>query len=62
MLLLLKEDDGVLTRIRLPKGTKGVFGGNNEYLLPRNSQIKINNIEVIDGLKVANCEYILPKS
>ncbi len=57
-----KEDDGVLMRIHLPKGTKGVLGGHNEYLLPRNSQIKINNIEVIDGVKVANCEYILPKS
>lgn len=55
-----KTEDGVLMRIHLPKGTKGVLGGHNEYLLPRNSQIKVNKIEIINGVKVADCEYILP--
>ena len=55
-----KNTDGVLMRIHLPKGTKGVLGGHNEYLLPRNSKIKINKINLIDGIKVADCEYILP--
>ena len=55
-----KESDGVLMRIKLPKGTKGVLGGHHEYLLPRNSKIKVNKINLIDGIKVADCEYILP--
>jgi len=55
-----KDNDGVLMRIHLPKGTKGVLGGYNEYLLPRNSKIKINKMHLIDGIKIADCEYILP--
>lgn len=55
-----KECGGVLMRIKLPKGTRGIYGGYAEYLLPRNSQIKINKIEVVDGHKIADCEYILP--
>ncbi|MFI3300585.1 MAG: ADP-ribosyltransferase [Candidatus Gastranaerophilales bacterium] len=54
--------DGVLMRINLPKGTKGVLGGYDEFVLPRNSQIKINKIDIIDGVKVADCEYILPNN
>ena len=49
-----------LMRIKLPKGTKGIYGGYDEYLLPRNSQIKINKMEVVDGVKIMDCEYILP--
>ena len=51
---------GGLMRIKLPKGTKGIYGGYDEYLLPRNSQIKINKMEVVDGVKIMDCEYILP--
>lgn len=58
---VIDEGFGTLMRIKLPKGTKGVLGGLNEYLLPRNSQIKINKIETINGVKIADCEYILPK-
>ncbi|MFI3300586.1 MAG: hypothetical protein R3Y28_04110 [Candidatus Gastranaerophilales bacterium] len=51
--------DGMIMRIKLPKGTKGIYGGHYEFLLPRHSQIKINKIEIIGGTKVADCEYIL---
>ena len=56
------NDNGIAMRIHLPKGTKGVYGGYYEYLLPMNSTIKVNKIEVIDGIKVADCEYILPQN
>ncbi len=55
-----KEVDGVLMRIKVPKGTKGILGGHNEYLLPRNSKIKVNKVSLTDGIKIADCEYILP--
>ncbi len=55
------ENNGVIMRIKLPKGTKGIYGGYNEYILPRDSQIKINSIETINGYKVADCEYLLPE-
>lgn len=59
--LRAKENNGtVLMRIHLPKGTKGVLGGSYEYILPRNSKLKIVSTETINGVKVANCEYILP--
>lgn len=54
------ENGGVLMRIKLPAGTKGILGGYSEYLLPRNSQIKVNSIKIVDGHKIADCEYILP--
>jgi len=57
---VIDENYGALMRIKLPKGTKGVLGGIKEYLLPRNSQIKINKIEMVDGIKIMDCEYILP--
>lgn len=50
---------GALMRIKLPKGTKGVLGGYSEFLLPRNNKIKINKIEMVDGVKVMDCEYVL---
>lgn len=56
-----KDNAGLLMRIKLPKGTKGILGGYEEFLLPRNSQIKINKIETVDGHRVADCEYILPE-
>lgn len=59
---VIDEGFGALMRIKLPKGTKGVLGGINEYLLPRNTQIKINKIETVNGVKIADCEYILPKA
>ena len=59
--LRAKENNGtVLMRIHLPKGTKGVLGGSYEYILPRNTKLKIVSTETINGVKVANCEYILP--
>ena len=56
---VVDESYGALMRIKLPKGTKGVLGGYNEYLLPRDSRIKVNKIEVIDNIKIMDCEYIL---
>ncbi len=57
---VIDDSFGGLMRIKLPKGTKGIYGGYDEYLLPRNSQIKINKMEVVDGIKIMDCEYILP--
>ena len=48
-------------RIRLPKGTKGVRFGCDEFLLPRGSEIKINKVEIVGGMKIVDCEYVLPK-
>ena len=60
--LRAKENNGtVLMRIHLPKGTKGVLGGSYEYILPRNTKLKIVSTETINGVNVANCEYILPQ-
>ena len=50
---------GAIMRIQLPKGTKGILLDYNEYLLPRNSKIKINSMEIVDGTKILNCEYLL---
>lgn len=52
--------NGVILRIKLPKGTKGVLGGYKEFVLPRNSSIKINKLETVEGVKIADAEYILP--
>ena|GEM_PF-5774890 len=56
-------------RIKLPKGTKGIdvgqrvwdgvsSGYGDEFLLPRNSTIKLNSID--EANKLAECEYVLP--
>lgn len=55
------DDYGALMRIRLPKGTKGVRFGCDEFLLPRESKIKINKVEIVGGMKIVDCEYVLPK-
>ena len=52
--------EGALMRIHLPAGTKGAFGGCNEFLLPRNSQLRVIKTSLINGVKVSDCEYILP--
>lgn len=56
------KNDGILFRIHLPKGTKGVMLNDNEFLLPNSSKLKIKSIETINGIKIAQCEYILPNS
>ena len=53
------DSEGVLMKIKLPKGTKCIYSGD-EAVLPRNSKFKINDVEYIDGVKIVNCEYILP--
>lgn len=53
--------EGIVMRIHLPKGTKGVKLDYEEFLLPRNSKIKINSIQEVNGVKVADCEYIYQK-
>ena len=55
-----KASNGLLMKIKVPKGTKGIYGGIEEFILPRDTQIKINSINIVDGYKVADCEYILP--
>ena len=55
------KHNGIIMRIHLPKGTKGVKLDYEEFLLPRNSKIKINSIQEVDGVKVADCEYLLPE-
>ena len=55
-----KASNGLLMKIKVPKGTKGIYGGIEEFILPRGTQIKINSINIVDGYKVADCEYILP--
>ncbi len=52
------EKDSFIIRIHLPKGTKGAFLGASEYLLPRNSKLKLKNFN--KDLKIADVEYILP--
>ena len=52
--------DGVLMRIKLPKGTKALIQ-TDECVLPRNSELKINKVQFIDGVKIVDAEYILPQ-
>lgn len=52
--------EGALMRIKLPKGTKPIVYAD-ECLLPRNSQLKINKVQFIDGVKIVDAEYILQK-
>lgn len=55
------EGYGVILRIKLPKGTKAIIE-RDECLLPRDSELKINNVQYIDGVRVADAEYVLPNS
>ena len=57
---------GYVMRITLPKGTKGLdyrgvdlFGGKkSEFVLPPNSEIKVNKIDHVN--QIMECEYKLP--
>ena len=59
---------GYVMRINLPKGTKGIDvraagvrkGFQSEFMLPPNSQIKVNKIDHVN--QIIECEYILPKT
>ncbi len=57
---VIDDFGGALMRIKLPKGTKGVLGGYDEFILPRGTQLKINKVEEVDGIKILDCEYIQP--
>ncbi len=50
--------DTMALRIKLPKGTKGINANWSEFILPRNSQIRVVSID--RELGIAECEYILP--
>lgn len=50
--------DTMVLRIKLPKGTKGINANTSEFVLPRNSQIRVVSID--RELGIAECEYILP--
>ena len=54
----LGRPNSMALRIKLPKGTKGLNINSSEFVLPRNSQIKINSIDKKYG--IVECEYILP--
>ena len=63
-----RPGESYIMRIKLPKGTTGCnmkrckglyWGGNEELLLPRNSQFKV--LEVDDNAKIIEVEYLLPK-
>ncbi len=56
------NSNGILLRIHLPAGTKGILLDYNEYLLPNSSKLKINLLTEINGIKIGDCEYILPNS
>ena len=54
---------GYMMRIKLPKGSKVIDCGrggiyNDEIILPRNSKIKINDID--EANHILECEYLLP--
>ena len=59
---------GYVMRIKLPKGTKGIDmrgtsvrnGNQSEFMLPPNSQIKVNKIDHAN--QILECEYIVPKT
>lgn len=55
------NSDGLIIRIHLPKGTRGVLMDYNEYLLPLNSKLLMKDVEKINGLKIVDAEYILPE-
>ena len=47
-------------RIKLPKGTKGIALSQDEFVLPRGTQLKVNHIDKEHG--IVECEYILPNN
>lgn len=55
----LNRPNSVALRIKLPKGTKGLNINFSEFLLPRNSQIKV--VAYDEKYAIADCEYILPE-
>ncbi|MBQ8475846.1 hypothetical protein IJ531_02175 [bacterium] len=58
--LLNPDATRVIMRITLPKGTRGLLinGYNDEFVLPRNSKLKINSINKDYG--IVEAEYIAP--
>jgi len=53
------SSNGYIFKIKLPKGTKIAMNGD-EGVLPRNSQFKVIKVYEVDGVKVADLEYLLP--
>ena len=62
------EQSGYVMRINLPQGTKGVdcrrftmldipSGANAEFILPRNSEFRINSVD--DNFKIIDADYLL---
>lgn len=56
----LSRANSMALRIKLPKGTKGLNINASEFVLPRNSEIKIISIDKKHG--IVDCEYILPNA
>ena len=56
----LNRPNSVALRIKLPKGTKGLNINFSEFLLPRNSKIKVVSYD--EKYAIADCEYILPEN
>lgn len=52
------KENSFILRIHLPKGTKGACLPVPEFILPRNSKLKL--IDLDKKLKIADVEYILP--
>lgn len=62
------EQSGYVIRINLPEGTKGIdcrrftmreldTGANAEFILPRNSKLRINSVD--DNYKIIDADYLL---
>lgn len=52
------KENSFILRIHLPKGTKGACLPIPEFILPRDSKLKLINLD--KKLKIADVEYILP--
>ena len=52
------KENSFILRIHLPKGTKGACLAIPEFILPRDSKLKLINFD--KKLKIADVEYILP--
>lgn len=52
------KENSFILRIHLPKGTKGACLPVPEFILPRDSKLKL--IDLDKNLKIADVEYILP--
>lgn len=52
------KENSFILRIHLPKGTKGACLAVPEFILPRDSKLKLINFD--KKLKIADVEYILP--